>query len=127
MIGDDHRAVIPRQVVSFEWHGGFAGESGMAPRRREDRNVGVVVVDPRARFVEQLDDAQSRAFPHVVDIFLVGNADDQNARAGEAFTEAAVELVAEAANDVARHARIDFPGEFDKAGRDPDSRAFHVR
>ena len=47
------------------------------------RHVGVVVVDLGARRLEQLDQREGRGLADVLDVRLVGDANEQDARAAD--------------------------------------------
>ena len=87
----------------------------MLARGADQRNVRIVIIGRRAARLQQLDDLQRRAFAHVVDIFLVGEPDDQHARAVQPLAEAAVERLGHLLDDDARHGGVDLAGKLDEA------------
>jgi hypothetical protein len=98
VIGDDHRRVELPQGGPVERDRTAAGEAGVLAGRRHDRNVRIVTGLPRAAGFEPFPDGERRAFAHVVDVLLVGDAEEQDLRAVEVPAEAPVELPGEAAD-----------------------------
>src|SRR5690242_11541775 len=79
-----------------------------------------MVIDLSGARVKIFHDRESRALPQIRYVFLVGNTDNQNPSTRQALAEALVELVAQARDDISRHAGIDFAGQFDEAGVDAE-------
>lgn len=113
MIGDDHDRVHGFQQLRGEGHGGHV--EGVLPDLGDLEDVGIIVKDLGPLFAEVLYDFKGGGFPHVVDILLVGNAQDKNLGALEAFP-AGIQGIVEAADHVGRHVGVDLAGELDEVG-----------
>ncbi len=89
----------------------------MVPRHRDAGHEGIVVVDPGAAPFEELHQTKRRAFPRVLDVLLVGDADDEHPRPVEAAPALRVERQGEPLHHVGRHGGVDLAREFDEARR----------
>ena len=77
------------------------------------REVRVVVFDLRAALLEQLHNFEGRGLAEVVDVFFIGDTEDQQFRAVEAFL-VAVQGFGDGIDDVIGHGSIDFAGQLDE-------------
>src|SRR5579872_1889775 len=77
------------------------------------REVGIVVVEFGAALLEQLHDLQRGRLAKVIDVFLVGDAEDEDFRALDGFL-AIVESGCDGFDHVVRHRGVDFAGELDE-------------
>lgn len=113
VVGDDEGGV--------EGGHGFGGEGDGAEVEAvlahlgEAGDVGVVVGDLGAALVEEADDLGGGGFADVVDVGLIGDAEDEDAGVFEGLG-VEVEGVGDLIDDVAGHGAVDFAGEFDEAG-----------
>ena len=73
----------------------------------------IVVADVRALLAQQLDDLQRRRLARVVDVGLVGHADDEDVRAAQRLG-LAVERPRDLLAAVVRHVLVDLAGELDE-------------
>ncbi len=78
------------------------------------REVGIVVVEFRAALLQQLHDFQRGRLAEVIDVFFVGDAEDQDLRTLDRFL-AIVESGGDGLDHVIRHRGVHFAGEFDEA------------
>src|SRR6516165_6779420 len=98
-------------------YGFLASELRVVPRAWHERNKGIVKVHAAAALFDELDELEGGAFPQVVDVLLVGDADEQDIGAVEPAVGRAVERRAQALDHEARHGIVDLAGELDEAGR----------
>ena len=80
-------------------------------------DVGVVVGDLGAELAQQVGDLQRRRLAHVADARLVGDAEQQHARAADRLADV-VERPADALDAVVRLLLVDLAGELDELGRE---------
>src|SRR5579862_6059217 len=80
----------------------------------ETWDVRVVVFDLRILTNEEIHDLQRRRLAVVLDVLLVGDADDENSGAPNR-TPMAVERPSDEILDEIRHVHVDLAGEFDEA------------
>jgi len=92
----------------------------------ELREIGIVVIEIGAALFEDFHDFQRGGLSQVVDILLIGDAEDQDFGAAEAFL-VEVEGFGDGIDDVVGHGGVDFAGELDEAGGKSYSRAFQDR
>ena len=114
MIGRDQGGIILSKSGGIKGDGGAAGKFGMLAGLRYFGNVGIEIIDARATVFEKLHQLERWALPHVVDIFLVGDAQDENPCAIQSLAETPVELVSQPRNHILRHCCIDLAGKFDE-------------
>src|ERR1700687_1079575 len=77
MVGQNQHCVVPGNALRRDGHRfHFVVEAVLL---LEPRDVGVVVLDLRAALLEQADHAKRRALAHVVDVPLVGGAENEQA------------------------------------------------
>ena len=67
---------------------------------------------------------ERRAFAHIVDVFLIGDAKEQDFGVAQAAAPQTVERLGETRDDIDRHRRIDLAGKLDKARRDAELARF---
>lgn len=82
MVGGDDHGVGPADPGRSQGDG-LELQPGVFPVPFRHRDVRVVVLHPGALPLEEADDLQGRRFPLVVDVFLVGDAQDQDPRAAK--------------------------------------------
>ncbi len=85
--------------------------------RADFGDVGVVVGDFRAEGLEAVEELECRGFAHVIDIGLVGEAEEKDAAAFDGFP-LIIESNHGALDHVFGHPAVDLAGEFDEAGVD---------
>src|SRR5262249_29553926 len=93
MIGCDQGRIILTKNGRIKGDGGAAGKFGVLARLRYFGNVGVEIINPRAAVFEKLHELEGWAFPHVIDVSLIGDAQDENPCPIQSLAEAPVELV----------------------------------
>ncbi len=94
--------------------GGFILVRERVPGVLERREVGVGVAHLGAAAPQQLDDVERGRLAQVVDVLLVGDAEDVHARAVHRLA-LGVERLHHAADHVLGHAAVDLPGQLDEA------------
>jgi hypothetical protein len=116
VVGDDDAAVGRLHLLVGERGGLERLAAALRVRLVEPDFVdeGVVVADDGALRAQPVDDREGRRLAHVVDVALVGHADDEHPRAVERLA-LAVEAVGDELDDVLRHPRVDLFGEPDEA------------
>jgi hypothetical protein len=115
VVGNDHDQVVARQHLSRQRDRGPAGQRRMLACLRDHRHPGVVVIDAGAALLEALHDLQRRALAHVLDIRLVGHADQQDLRTAQSHAGSAVQGFRRALQHIERHAAVDLAGKLDEA------------
>src|SRR5690606_24553643 len=68
-----------------------------------------------AAALDELNKLQRRALARILDVLLVREPDDQNARTAEAAPAPPVERLDEPFDDVVRHGGVDLAGKLDEA------------
>ena len=120
-----HHLVVHRPVLGEDRHAvglgqrrrrdrlGLHVEAAVPGARRQRRHVRIGVLDVGALLVEQRHHVERRRFAHVVDVALVGDAEDQHGRAVDRLLMA-VQRVGDLVDDEVRHAAVDLPGQLDE-------------
>ena len=109
MIGDDHDAVVLAKFFQF---GTLHLQVVLAPFS-DEREVRIVVANRCPLFLQQFDDGKSGRFAQIVDIFLVGHAEDKDASSVNRFLML-VQRAADGGEHVIRHVGVDFSCQFNK-------------
>src|SRR5579864_1799073 len=117
VIGADERRIRLAERRRRQRHRAPAREFRMLARARHLRYEGIVKRDMRALRLEDLHDLEGGALAQIVDILLVGDAENEDSRTFEALAEARVERAREIVDDIARHCRVDLAGELDETRR----------
>src|SRR5436309_1910809 len=110
VVGDDHDAVGAAQNIGVEGHG-REGNAVLFQRR----HVGIVVGNLRTPLLQQPDHVQRGTLADVVDVLLVGDADQQHAAAAHRFT-LLVQRVDNLPHPELGHLGIQLAGKLDEAG-----------
>ena len=115
MVGGDHHGIVGGDDLLQPSDGLHALPLGVFPGRADFRDMRIVVGNLRAESGEAVEQFEGRRLAHVIDIGLVGEAEDENPAAFDGFA-----LVVEgdhgALDDVFGHRAVDLAGEFDEAG-----------
>ncbi len=104
--GDDRDAVV---ALGLERRGAHPVEL---------LDVRVVVADVGAGRPQQLDQLLGRRLAHVADVGLVGDAEDQDLRAGDRALQPVVQRLRDDRAAEVRHVVVDLAGELDEARRE---------
>src|ERR1700693_2201614 len=113
VIGSDDYTVVGGEGLRSDGHGLHIFVVVMA-HFVELGEVRVVIVEIRAALLEQFHYFQGGRFTQIVDIFFVGDAEDQQLRAFETFF-VIVEGRGDGVDNVVRHGGVHFAGQFDEA------------
>ncbi len=111
VVSDDEDGVVLAKVIQR----GAGHVQIVMPASAHGGEEWVVVADLGAGLAKQLDDGERRGFAEVIDIALVGEAEDEDARSVEALL-VLVESECGLFNHVVGHAGVDLAGELDEAG-----------
>src|ERR1022692_633888 len=111
VIGDDHDAVVLAQLVQF----GPLHLQIVLSSLSNKREVGIVVADLSAFLLQQFDDGERGRLAQIIDVSLVGHAQNQDAGPVQRFLMP-VQCSANGGEHVIRHVVVDFSREFDEAG-----------
>src|SRR5262249_21002670 len=82
------------------------------------RHEWIEIIDVGTPPLQELDQPQSRALSHVVDVFLIGNAEKEYARPVKALALAFIQGDSHFARYVVGHCPIDFTRKLYESGRD---------
>ncbi len=78
--------------------------------------MGVVIGDLGAAPPQELPDRERRALAGIIDVSLVGHAEEQDAAAVKPLAELPVERLGKPRHDMERHHAVDLAGKLDEAG-----------
>jgi hypothetical protein len=119
MVCDDDDCVVLAEIVE----GRVGHIEGVVPAVTNGGEIRVVVGDDGAFFAEEFDDGERGGLAQIVNVALVGEAEDEDLRAVNGFA-IAVEAVSELFDDEVGHVDIDFAGELDEAGAEIELAGF---
>jgi len=119
VVGDDDYGI----VVSEVGERGVGHVEVVVAAATDGGKVGVVVGDDGALVSEEFDDGEGRRLAEVVDVALVGEAEDEDFRSLDGLA-LVVESGGDVVDDEVGHAGIDFAGEFDEAGAEVELLGF---
>src|SRR5262249_15882714 len=88
------------------------------PRRWNHRYERIVVLHARSASFDEFDELERGALPHIVNVLLISQAEDENTRASKSFAQATVDRLRQFGDAQMGHSRIDFTSKFAKPGRD---------
>jgi len=108
MVGRDQHAVLLPQDVGCQRCA--LHPDRIVPHRRQERDVRVVVRDDGRSALEEFDDLERRALPAVVDVGLVGDAQDEHAASPDCLA-AIIQCRHDTFHDVVRHRGVDLAGQ----------------
>src|SRR5689334_8849006 len=111
MIRDDDRRV--HRLEQF-WRQIDREHIALQMPRMQPRYQRIVIDDTRQLGMQKPNDTESGRFPHVIDIGLVRNADQQNTGFSQWFS-LQVETVADSTHDVRGKGAVDLSGQLDKS------------
>ncbi len=111
MVGDYDYGVVLSEVVE----GGVGHVQVVMAATAYGREVGVVVRDDGALFAQKLDDGKRRRLAEVVDVSLVGEAEDHDFGAFDGFSSGIVEGGGDLGHDEVGHAGAIGAGQLDEA------------
>ena len=119
VVGDDDYGI----VVSEVGERGVGHVEVVVAAATDGGKVGVVVGDDGALVSEEFDDGEGRRLAEVVDVALVGEAEDEDFRSLDGLA-LVVESGGDVVDDEVGHSGIDFAGEFDEAGAEVELLGF---
>ena len=111
VVGDDEHAIVLAEIVERR----TLHLQVVLAAAADEGKIRVVVADGRAFFLQQLDNRERGRLAQVVNIFLVGDAENQNLRSVDRLL-LAIERGNGRRDHVVGHGHVDLAGQFDEAG-----------
>ncbi|MNO89611.1 hypothetical protein D3C76_811000 [compost metagenome] len=113
MVGSQYHRIEGSQVI---WRQGLTAKiKVMFAHLREDRHMGVAVGNHTTFSLDQFHDFYRGRFAHVIDIFLVGNAQDENSTTFQR-PASLVQPIHQFTENVFWHCLVDLARQLDEAG-----------
>src|SRR5215471_14475778 len=118
MISCNEDCVVAAHRIGRKRYREPSSKCRVIPCRWNHRYERIVIVDARSASFDEFDELERGALPHIVNVPLISEAENENTRGSESFAQATVDRLRQFGNDQMGHSRIDFASKFDKAGRD---------